>query len=164
MRLHLFAALLLAPLALGGCDDNPIGSGGAALVGAWSSGPIHFPGMAPNGSTNVSYQEDRRYESDGTVYHSESIIDETTGVHWVIHARTGTWQASDRVLREVTRAYYVADLTQPPREPVLAPIVEPQLSRVNYEVQGTTLVITATCPPNANCIKTLPLHRVPTLF
>jgi hypothetical protein len=159
----LFAALLLAPLALGGCNDNPIGSGGSTLVGSWATEEIQLNTTAPNGSTNVRYQEERTYEFDGTFHHTDAIIDATTGRRWVVHARTGTWRASKEVLRELTRAFYVFDPTQPSENPVLTPIVDPQVSQLSYELEGTTLLLTVACPPNANCIAAHPLHRVPTL-
>jgi hypothetical protein len=63
MRIRLFAAVLLAPLALGGCDRNPIGAG-APLVGEWESDALQTPVTAPNGSANVLYRESWSFRDD----------------------------------------------------------------------------------------------------
>jgi hypothetical protein len=164
MRLRLFAALLLAPLALAGCDDDPIGAGGAALVGSWATEEIQLDATAPNGSTVVRYRENRSYELDGTFVHTAAIIDVTTGRSWVVLARKGTWRASEDELREVTReAFYAIDQTQAPEVPVLVP-VDPQVSRASYHIEGGTLLIYPVCPPNAQCVPPRPLYRAPTVF
>jgi|GEM_PF-3639683 len=164
MKLRLFAAVLLAPLALAGCDRNPIGAGGSALVGDWSTEPVHLPGTAPNGSTNIFYREDRSFRSDGTFFHANVIIDAATARSWVVYARKGSWTATNDVLREVTReAFYLVDPLHIPDVPVLVP-VDPQVSQASYELQDATLLITPSCPPGAMCIRALPLHRVATLF
>ncbi|HVG44841.1 MAG TPA: hypothetical protein VM890_08925 [Longimicrobium sp.] len=164
MRIRLFAAVLLAPLALGACDRNPIGTG-ARLVGEWESDGIPLLETLPNGSTNAIYRESWSFRDDGAYAHSNVLIDGTTGRRWVVAAEAGSWRTTDdelsRVIREVLHVDDPAGV--PPEVPVMDP-VDPQLVRAGYELEGPTLTIYPPCPPNASCIAPLPLHRAPVAF
>jgi hypothetical protein len=161
MRLRLFAAVLLAPLIVGGCDRNPIGSG-APLVGEWQSDALQFLGTAPNGSTNLLRRERWSFQSDGTYSRFDLVTDAATGHTWVLTAQKGSWRAGDTELRLIVREtfYEPADI---PEVPVLTP-VDPYVVRAHYELNGPTLMIEPICPPNALCVPPVPLHRMPELF
>jgi len=161
MRIRLFAAVLLAPLIMGGCDRDPFGTA-APLVGGWRSDAVHFPGTAPNGSTNLLHREEWVFELDGTYSRFDNVIDATTNSTWVVAAERGSWKASDTELRLTVREIFY-DPADAAAAPELIP-VDPHVVRARYELHGGTLVIEPLC--NAAClpIVPLPLYRMPTAF
>jgi hypothetical protein len=164
MRLSLFAAMLLAPLVLGGCDENPIGAG-APLVGVWETEATDFPVTAPNGSTNVLWREEWSFFGDGTWSRSVVMIDATTGRNWVLFAKVGSWRATDGQLRLVIHEEFsTTDLEHTPDAPVLVPIL-PRAERAGYELRDATLRIVPPCPIGVYCTgAALILHREAVAF
>jgi hypothetical protein len=163
MRLSLFAAVLLAPLTLAGCDGTPIDAG-APLAGEWQSDAFHFPGTAPNGSTDVLSRDRWSLLEDGSFAFSSLVVDATTGRTWVRYAEAGSWTATESELRLYVRREFAA---QDPRDavesPVLTPVV-PRLERYGHELEGVTLALSPACPANANCIAKILLHRAEVPF
>jgi hypothetical protein len=163
MRLRLFAAMLLAPLALGGCDRNPIGAG-APLVGRWDTEATPFQGTAPNGSTNLLSREEWSFLDDGTYSRSTMLIDATTGRSWVMFAQVGSWRVTDGDLRMVIREEFITtDPAHTPDAPVLVPVL-PRAERARYELEDPTLRIIPDCPIGVYCVNARTLHRAQLAF
>lgn len=149
MRLRLAAAMLLAPLALGGCDRSPFGSG-AALLGAWQSEEMLVFGPSPFGG----YQEHWTFSDDGTFIRSNSTPDRR-----VLFAEQGTWRVSGDELRRTITARFERDPADADGAPDLVPIT-PEVERDRYELRGGLLLITPPCPPGVLCIAPRPLHHL----
>jgi hypothetical protein len=163
MRLRLFAAMLLAPIALGGCDRNPIGAG-APLVGRWDTEAAPFQGTAPNGSTNLLSREEWSFLDDGTYSRSNLLIDATTGRSWVMFAQVGSWRATDGGLRLVIREEFITiDPAHTPDAPVLVSVL-PRAEHARYELGDATLRIIPDCPLGVYCVSARTLHRAQTAF
>jgi len=162
MRLHLFAAMLLAPLALGGCDRNPIDAG-APLVGGWETEAIPFPGTAPNGSTNLLRREEWSFLEDGTYSRSTVLIDATIGRSWVMFAQVGSWRVTDGQLRLVIHEEFnTIDPAHTPDAPVLVSVL-PRAERALYELGDATLRIIPVCSVGVYCVGRT-LHRARMVF
>ena len=146
MKLGL-AAVLFVPLALGGCDRSPFGSG-AALVGAWQSDEV------PYGSADA-YQEHWTFFDDGTFIRANS----TTTHLQVLFAEQGRWRVSGDELSRSIRARFIRDPVDPDAAPELVPIT-PEVERARFELRDGFLFITHPCPPGVLCTAPLPLRHV----
>jgi hypothetical protein len=163
MRLRLAAAVLLVPLALGGCDRNPIGAG-APLLGGWESDEVPFVGTAPNGSTDLLYKEFWAFNDDGASSRTTWLIDAPTRHTWVLLAEDGSWTATDDELRRTVRYAFYADQPAHAHEAPTAVPVAPPVQRYGYDRQGSTLRIIPPCPQGASCTAPLPLHPAPEIY
>ena len=162
MKIRWLAAVLLAPLAMGGCDRNPIDTG-VALVGGWESAEFRFtataPATAPNGSTDVFSRDEWSFQADGTFTRSHVLVDASTGRTWVMHAEKGSWRAEDDMLRRVIREEFrVTDPAHAADVPVLVPVA-PWAVRSRWYLQGPTLFIAPICEMPADCAGPVTLHR-----
>jgi len=163
MKIRWLAAVLLAPLTMGGCDRNPIDTG-MHLVGAWESAEFPFTATAPNGSTDVFYRDEWSFQADGTFTQSNVLVDANTGRTWVMHAAKGSWRAEDDMLRLVIfEEFHVTDPAYAADVPVLVP-VDPWGGRSHWYLQGPTLFIVPTCEMPTNCAAPVPLHRAAVAF
>jgi hypothetical protein len=158
MKTRWLAAVLLAPLAMGGCDRNPTGAG-TPLVGGWESDEFRFTATAPNGSTDVFSRDEWSFQADGTYARTDVLVDASTGRRWVMYAEKGSWRVEDDVLRLVVREeFHVADPAHAADVPALVP-VDPWLTRSRWYLQGPTLFIEPICEIGVYCVS-VPLHRM----
>jgi len=158
MRVRLFAALLLAPLAMAACDRNPLGTD-ARLVGDWESNQMQLNGHAPNGSTDVRYVIGWSFGGDGSFAESYYVVDAQTGRRWVMYQQAGTWGVSHEKLSLLIQARFVTGPETAVENPD-PPRIAPEVQRAPYSLVGEQLIITPPCPPGASCIAPPALHRV----
>jgi hypothetical protein len=157
MKPRLFAAVLLAPLMLGGCDGNPSGAV-APLVGDWFTFMLAVPATASNAPANVLLQESWLLDDDGTFTRTVVFIDATTLRTRGLVVEAGIWTATgDKITRIIREAAHV-ETTNASVMPELVPVA-PRVVRARYDLQGNSLTITRSCSSDTTCLSPLPLHR-----